>query len=123
MDADLATALEVLPRVLEELESGTDVVFGDRRDPRSAQTQYNLGIALGVRGRREEAVSAFEAALAIDPDYARAHNNLGAMLQLLGRVEPALLDVDILSQTSSFRCRGPAVPALRAAACRAPAEP
>jgi Tfp pilus assembly protein PilF len=61
-----------------------------RLDPRSARSQYNLGIALGVRGRRDEAVSAFEAALAIDPDYAPAHNNLGAMLQLLGRVEPAL---------------------------------
>jgi tetratricopeptide (TPR) repeat protein len=61
-----------------------------RLDARSAQTQYNLGIALSVRGRRTEAIAAFEAALAIDPNYAQAHNNLGALLQLVGRVEPAL---------------------------------
>ncbi len=35
MDADLATDLEVLPRLLQRLEGGADVVFGDRRDPRS----------------------------------------------------------------------------------------
>jgi Tfp pilus assembly protein PilF len=61
-----------------------------RLDPRSAQTQYNLGIALSVRGRRDEAAAAFEAALAIDPAYAQAHNNLGAVLQLLGRPAVAL---------------------------------
>jgi Flp pilus assembly protein TadD len=61
-----------------------------RLDPRSAQTQYNLGIALSVRGRRTEAIAAFEAALAIDANYAQAHNNLGALLQLVGRQEPAL---------------------------------
>jgi tetratricopeptide (TPR) repeat protein len=61
-----------------------------RLDPRSAQTQYNLGIALSVRGRRTEAIAAFEAALAIDSNYAQAHNNLGALLQLVGRQESAL---------------------------------
>src|SRR4029453_17295468 len=61
-----------------------------RLAPRSAQTQYNLGIALSVRGRRTEAIAAFEAALAIDANYAQAHNNLGALLQLVGRQEPAL---------------------------------
>jgi len=61
-----------------------------RLDPQSAQSQYNLGIALSVRGRREQAVAAFEAALRIDPDYAQAHNNLGALLHLLGRFEPAM---------------------------------
>jgi Flp pilus assembly protein TadD len=42
-----------------------------------------------VRGRRDEAVAAFEAALSIDPDYAQAHNNLGALLHLLGRLDRA----------------------------------
>jgi tetratricopeptide (TPR) repeat protein len=59
-------------------------------DPHSAQSQYNLGIALSVRGRREQAIAAFEAALRIDPDYAQAHNNLGALLHLVGRSEPAM---------------------------------
>jgi dolichyl-phosphate beta-glucosyltransferase len=35
MDADLATGLDALARACERLARGADVVFGDRRDPRS----------------------------------------------------------------------------------------
>ena len=74
------------------LDAGT-VRRGDRRVPRSrcgsirdsAPTHYNLGFALSARGRRDEAIAAFEEALRIDPDYAQAHNNLGALLQIAGQ--------------------------------------
>ena len=61
-----------------------------RLDPRSAQTHYNLGLALSVRGRRDAAIAEFEAALRIDPDYAQAHNNLGALLQTCGEALRAI---------------------------------
>jgi protein O-mannosyl-transferase len=45
---------------------------------------------LSVLGRRDEAVVAFEEALRLDPDYAQAHNNLGALLQLAGQADAAV---------------------------------
>jgi tetratricopeptide (TPR) repeat protein len=59
-------------------------------NPKSASTHYNLGYALSVRGRRDEAIAQFKEALTIDPDYAQAHNNLGALLQMTGRFDEAL---------------------------------
>ena len=51
---------------------------------------YNLGIALDDLGRPDEAVTRYEQALAIQPDYAEAHNNLGNALDELGRQEDAI---------------------------------
>jgi tetratricopeptide (TPR) repeat protein len=59
-------------------------------NPRSASTQYNLGYALALQGRRDAAMESFRAALQVDPDYASAHNNLAAMLQLAGRADEAV---------------------------------
>jgi dolichyl-phosphate beta-glucosyltransferase len=61
MDADLATDLEVLPRVLRELDAGAEVVFGDRRDPRS-ELRVRQPFAREVLGR----VFTWLARLAID---------------------------------------------------------
>ena len=46
-------------------------------DPRLARAHRYLGILLGESGDSEGAASAFEAALAIEPNHARAWNNLG----------------------------------------------
>jgi Flp pilus assembly protein TadD len=43
-----------------------------------------------MRNRRDEARVQFEEALRIDPAYAQAHNNLGALLHLLGRTDLAV---------------------------------
>jgi tetratricopeptide (TPR) repeat protein len=48
--------------------------------PGSARAHYNLGVALMDLSRLPEAISQYEAALQINPDYANAHNNLGAAL-------------------------------------------
>jgi spermidine synthase len=46
------------------------------RHPRDATAQYNLGVALVQLGRIDEAVDRFSAAVEIEPDYVKAHQNL-----------------------------------------------
>jgi tetratricopeptide (TPR) repeat protein len=60
--------------------------------PGSARAHYNLGAALtGVPGRQAEAVSEYEKALQIQPDYPGAHNNLGCILaNIPGRLPEAI---------------------------------
>jgi predicted O-linked N-acetylglucosamine transferase (SPINDLY family) len=47
------------------------------------------GVALKALGRREEALAAFDAALARTPDDASAHSNRGELLRELGRIDEA----------------------------------
>lgn len=47
-----------------------------RANPRSADAYNNLGWALAQLNRRDEAIRAYEQALAIDPRHERARNNL-----------------------------------------------
>ena len=48
-----------------------------------------LGAVLGVTGRKPEAVDAHKTAVALSPQDAEAHYNLGVELQALGRLEEA----------------------------------
>ena len=56
----------------------------------SAAARNNLGSAWLALGRRGDARSLFESAIADDPSYAVAHYNLGMVLQLDGRVRQAI---------------------------------
>jgi tetratricopeptide (TPR) repeat protein len=58
--------------------------------PTNYFAQSNYGGLLVGEGRLEEAVTAFEAALRVKPDYANARNNLGNALLQLGRTEQAV---------------------------------
>jgi tetratricopeptide (TPR) repeat protein len=49
-----------------------------------------LGAVLGSTGRESEAVDANQTAVALSPQDAEAHNNLGTMFQELGRLDEAL---------------------------------
>lgn len=49
-----------------------------------------MGNALRAAGRRDEAVEAYERALALQPDHAHAHNNLGNAMKDRGLVEDAV---------------------------------
>ena len=51
---------------------------------------YNLGIARDELGQPEQAISCYEQAIVIKPDYAEAHNNLGNALIEFGRSEDAI---------------------------------
>ncbi len=60
------------------------------RDPASAESQNNLGLALRAQGRLTEAISAYQAAIRLRPDYPEAHHNLGVASFSLGRLEEAI---------------------------------
>ena len=49
-----------------------------------------MGNALKDQGKLEEAIEAYNKALAIKPDYAEAYNNMGNALQDQGKLEEAI---------------------------------
>lgn len=46
-----------------------------------------MGISLSALGKKKEAIECFKKALTIDPNYTKAHNNMGSSLDALGRRE------------------------------------
>ena len=58
--------------------------------PDYANAHYNLGVALASRGRTDEAIAHFRAAVKIKPDYANAHYNLVCALASRGRIDEAI---------------------------------
>ncbi|MGO9244978.1 MAG: tetratricopeptide repeat protein [Verrucomicrobiia bacterium] len=58
--------------------------------PQNSRAQYNLGGALTQTGKIDEAITHYEQALRIKPDYAEAHNNLGMVLAKTGKIEEAV---------------------------------
>ena len=50
----------------------------------------NMGIALKDQGKLEEAIEAYNKALAIKPDYAEAYYNMGVALKDQGKLEEAI---------------------------------
>lgn len=59
-------------------------------DPRFPQGINNYGILLADRHELEASIAAFQRAIALKPDYARAHANLASTLLRLDRYEEAL---------------------------------
>jgi arylsulfatase A-like enzyme/Flp pilus assembly protein TadD len=59
-------------------------------DPTNPQVMVNVGTVHLMGGDRVRARQAFEAALDVDPDVARAHNALGVMAAQEGRTEEAV---------------------------------
>jgi len=66
--------------------------------PDSARAHNNLGVALGLAGRGDEAFAHFDEAARIEPDYADAHYNLGN---------------ELLKQNRSAQARGHYAEAIR----------
>jgi tetratricopeptide (TPR) repeat protein len=52
--------------------------------------QDNLGVILAQKGRMDAAITCFQQALQIEPDFAEAHNNLGNALLQMGKVDAAI---------------------------------
>jgi tetratricopeptide (TPR) repeat protein len=55
-----------------------------------AHTYFDLGNALLNNGNVDKAISQFQQAVQIDPDYADAHGNLGFALNKMGKVDEAI---------------------------------
>lgn len=89
-----ATALDIAARVA--MQAGDYPLASDyferltRIRPEDPALHYNLGTALGVSGRLEEAVAAFRRALALKPDLRFVYPNLGHALRDLGRTAEAI---------------------------------
>lgn len=67
---------------------------GARPAPWRANLAQNLGQSLDLQGRPEEAIAAFERALALDPTHTEAHRQLNALLFRMGRTERFLTSFD-----------------------------
>ncbi|MDA9061736.1 sulfotransferase, partial [Planktomarina temperata] len=55
-----------------------------------AEAYNNMGVTLKEQGKLEEAIEAYNKALAIKPDYAEAYNNMGNALKEQGKLEEAI---------------------------------
>ena len=67
--------------------------FSDRGGgaaPDSPGVRFNLGKALAVAGRLDEAVVAYRQAIGLKPDYSMAHLNLGCVLGEQGHLDEAI---------------------------------
>ncbi|HEY1922262.1 MAG TPA: tetratricopeptide repeat-containing glycosyltransferase family protein [Tepidisphaeraceae bacterium] len=59
-------------------------------DPASAEAQNDLGIALAMKGRLDEAIASFNRAIQLNPGYAPAYNNLANALRGKGQTREAI---------------------------------
>jgi tetratricopeptide (TPR) repeat protein len=82
--------------VLEEALAAHDV----KNDPANFEAHYNLAAMLQGRGRLENAIKEYEAALRLRPNDAVANNALGAALLANGQPRPA---ADALSDALASR--------------------
>lgn len=60
----------------------------------SAPAHYNLGTALAVAGRFDEAIPEYQRAITLDPAYAVAYANLGSVLLQQGRTREAVTNLE-----------------------------
>lgn len=60
------------------------------RDPTNDEAQYNLGLSLQSQGRIEDAIAAYQAAIAENSSDARYHNNLAAALAMQKKFDQAI---------------------------------
>lgn len=72
--------------VAEEIERQRAIL---KRHPENTRAAFDLAVLLGSQGRREEAIEMYQKAIALDPQMARAHKNLGEIYVALDRLDLA----------------------------------
>ncbi len=91
-------ALNLLTVALTGLERFDEAeTFAERAlriDASSDATHYNYGTVLKRNNKLEQAIAAFDAALAINPRHVKALNNRGAVHSQLERYDEAIADFD-----------------------------
>ncbi|MBI2815867.1 MAG: tetratricopeptide repeat protein [Acidobacteria bacterium] len=58
--------------------------------PQNYRAENNLGVALAVEGKLDQAIAHYRESIRLTPGFAETHNNLGAALANQGRYEEAL---------------------------------
>jgi tetratricopeptide (TPR) repeat protein len=81
--ADLAEKLGDVNEALGWLNTGS------ASHPANAELQYRRGRLFDAVSDHAAAAEAFASAVTLSPNFARAHNSLGAALQILGRMDEA----------------------------------
>lgn len=90
LDADLQVALGVLFNSSDESNKAADCFMAALNvRPQDHQLYNRVGAALANSGRPAEALQAYEEALRLQPDYARARYNMAVSLVHLHRHEEA----------------------------------
>ncbi|MEE3330057.1 MAG: tetratricopeptide repeat protein, partial [Myxococcota bacterium] len=67
---------------------------GLAKAPAHPRPNTNLGMALAIAGRNEEALGYYSRAAELDPDFQEAHHNAGVALHLLGRLDDAKRELE-----------------------------
>jgi type IV pilus assembly protein PilF len=68
----------------------------EKLNPKDAQIQYALGMALNAKGRYLEALEHYKQALVLDPKFTEAHNALGATYLELGKWDDAIQEFNLV---------------------------
>ena len=63
--------------------------YTSRLYPNDATTQFNLGIALAMRGASEESIAAYRRVIDMEPEFTPAYVNLGLLLLSIDRISDA----------------------------------
>lgn len=89
----LALGVRTYARNFDWLDEATLWASVTNVNPEDALAHVNLGNALlEIPGRTTDAISEYQSALRIYPNYADAHNNLGAILLQSGRTAEAIVE-------------------------------
>lgn len=82
--------LGMLKLAASPVEASVHLRAAARIRPGDAQTRVNLGYALQLQGRYDEALAEYREAIRADPAFAEAHNNLCSVLHQMNRADAAI---------------------------------
>jgi tetratricopeptide (TPR) repeat protein len=82
--------LGMLKLAASPVEASEHLRAAARIRPADAQTRVNLGYALQLQGRYDEALAEYREAIRADPAFAEAHNNLCSVLHQMNRAADAI---------------------------------
>ena len=78
---------------LSHYRRAAELSLKDGRPDSAARALYNVGLVYRSLDRNPEAIAAYRQALALDPEFPAARNNLGFVLLLEGRIEESIREL------------------------------
>ncbi|WP_230952418.1 tetratricopeptide repeat protein [Burkholderia cepacia] len=84
------TRLKAFPRAAASARSGLALAEDHQPDYDTSMLLYNLGMALQLDDKLEDAVDIYRHTIERNPEHSDAYNNMGACLNLLGKVDLAI---------------------------------